>query len=37
VDCVWARGRKLVQAGRHHAREAVAERFRRTLEGLLFG
>ena len=35
VDCVWARGRKVVQDGRHHGREAVAERFRRTLEGLL--
>jgi formiminoglutamate deiminase len=35
VDCVWARGRKVVQDGRHHGREAVAERFRRVLEGLL--
>ena len=35
VDCVWARGRKVVQDGRHHGREAVAARFRRTLEGLL--
>ncbi len=35
VDCVWARGRKLVQHGRHHHRETVAARFRRTLEGLL--
>jgi cytosine/adenosine deaminase-related metal-dependent hydrolase len=35
VDCVWARGRKVVQDGRHHGREAVAGRFRRVLEGLL--
>ena len=35
VDCVWARGRKVVQDGRHHGRETVALRFRRTLEGLL--
>jgi formiminoglutamate deiminase len=35
VDCVWARGRKVVQAGRHHAREAIARRFRHVLQGLL--
>jgi cytosine/adenosine deaminase-related metal-dependent hydrolase len=35
VDCVWARGRKMVEHGRHQDREAVAGRFRRTLEGLL--
>jgi formiminoglutamate deiminase len=35
VDCVWARGRKMVQDGRHHDREAIARRFRKTLEGLL--
>jgi formiminoglutamate deiminase len=35
VDCVWARGRKVVQAGRHHAREAIARRFRHVLRGLL--
>jgi cytosine/adenosine deaminase-related metal-dependent hydrolase len=35
VDCVWGRGRKVVQDGRHHGRQAVAERFRRVLEGLL--
>jgi formimidoylglutamate deiminase len=35
VDCVWARGRKVVRDGRHHARETVARRFRQTLEGLL--
>jgi formimidoylglutamate deiminase len=35
VDCVWARGRKVVKDGRHHGRETVALRFRRALEGLL--
>ena len=27
VDCVWARGRKVVQNGRHHARETIALAF----------
>ena len=35
VDCVWARGRKVVRNGRHHARETIALRFRRAMEGLL--
>jgi formiminoglutamate deiminase len=35
VDCVWARGRRIVKDGRHHARETTAQRFRQTLEGLL--
>jgi len=35
VDCVWVRGRKVVEDGRHHGREAIAERFRRVIEGLL--
>jgi formimidoylglutamate deiminase len=35
VDCVWARGHKVVEDGRHHNRETVASRFRRTIEGLL--
>jgi cytosine/adenosine deaminase-related metal-dependent hydrolase len=35
VDCVWARGRKVVKDGRHHGRETVALRFRRALDGLL--
>jgi hypothetical protein len=35
VDCVWARGRKVVKDGRHHGRETVALRFRRALERLL--
>lgn len=28
VDCVWARGKKLVEGGRHHLREAIAKRYR---------
>jgi formimidoylglutamate deiminase len=35
VDCVWACGRKVVQDGRHHSHIPVAQRFRRTIEGLL--
>jgi formimidoylglutamate deiminase len=35
VDCVWAQGRKVVQDGRHFAREAIALRFRHMLQGLL--
>jgi formiminoglutamate deiminase len=35
VDCVWMQGRKVVENGRHRNAEAVALRFRRTLERLL--
>src|SRR6185437_6094480 len=35
VDCVWRHGAKLVSGGRHHRREAVADRFRTVLEHLL--
>jgi formimidoylglutamate deiminase len=35
VDCVWARGRKIVQDGAHHDRETIARRFVQTLERLL--
>lgn len=28
VDCVWVRGKKLVEGGRHHLREAIARRYR---------
>jgi formimidoylglutamate deiminase len=35
VDCVWARGHKVVRDGRHHAREMIAQRFRQKLQGLL--
>jgi formimidoylglutamate deiminase len=34
VDCVWRRGRKLVEGGRHHARDVVRERFRHVLSKL---
>jgi len=36
VDCVWARGRKVVKDGRHRDRETTALRFRLAIEGLLF-
>jgi formimidoylglutamate deiminase len=35
VDCVWARGRKVVKDGRHVSRERIARRFRGAIEGLL--
>jgi formiminoglutamate deiminase len=35
VDCVWARGRQVVRDGRHPGREAIARRFRSTIERLL--
>jgi formimidoylglutamate deiminase len=35
VDCVWAGGHKVVKNGRHRDREAIARRFRATLEGIL--
>ncbi len=35
IDCVWARGKKVVSGGRHQSREVVASRFCRTLERLL--
>lgn len=31
VDCVWTGGRKLVEGGRHVARDAVARRFRTAM------
>jgi formiminoglutamate deiminase len=34
VDCVWARGRKVVVGGRHVARDAFERRFRAVLERL---
>jgi formimidoylglutamate deiminase len=34
IDCVWAGGRKLVSAGRHIRREAIAERFRKAMIAL---
>ena len=35
VDCVWVRGRKQVQEGRHHRREDIARRFRVTMKAIL--
>ena len=35
VDCVWMRGGKVVENGRHRNAEAITQRFRRTLERLL--
>ena len=34
VDCVWARGKKRVEGGRHHLRDEIAARYRRTMTGL---
>ncbi len=34
VDCVWTRGKKRVEGGRHHLREAIAARYRRAMTGL---
>ena len=31
VDCVWVRGRKLVEAGRHRRRDDIAAKFRATM------
>jgi formiminoglutamate deiminase len=35
IDCVWSRGRKVVQGGRHHLRDKVAEDFRAVMHRLL--
>jgi formimidoylglutamate deiminase len=35
VDCVWALGRKQVEAGRHRQREAINRRFLATMRELL--
>jgi formimidoylglutamate deiminase len=35
VDCVWTRGRQVVTNGRHQNAEAIAERFRQSLAGLI--
>ncbi|PLP57429.1 formimidoylglutamate deiminase [Mesorhizobium loti] len=37
VDCAWVHGRKLVENGRHFAREAIAERFRNVMMRLSAG
>jgi len=35
VDCVWVRGRKWVEAGRHPARERIVARYRRSIARLV--
>jgi formimidoylglutamate deiminase len=37
VDCVWARGRKLVEGGRHHLRDATVAAFRTVMTELADG
>jgi formiminoglutamate deiminase len=37
VEAVWRRGRQVVRGGRHVARDAVARRYRETVEALLDG
>jgi formimidoylglutamate deiminase len=34
IDCVWRAGRRVVSAGRHHARERLAARYVQVLERL---
>lgn len=34
VDCVWGRGKKLVEDGRHYLRDAIAGRYRSVMKGL---
>ncbi|KRB85063.1 N-formimino-L-glutamate deiminase [Sphingomonas sp. Root710] len=35
IDCVWRRGEKLVSAGRHRDRDAIAERYRAVLSRII--
>ncbi|HWE05949.1 MAG TPA: amidohydrolase family protein [Rhizomicrobium sp.] len=35
IDCVWRHGEKRVSGGRHHTRDEISARYRRTLERLL--
>src|ERR1051325_9456633 len=35
VDCVWRRGRKLVENGRHFDRARIRARYRRAVESVL--
>jgi formimidoylglutamate deiminase len=37
IDCVWRRGARLVSAGRHRDRAAIAQRYSVTLQQLLAG
>ncbi|HWK67563.1 MAG TPA: formimidoylglutamate deiminase [Rhizobiaceae bacterium] len=34
IDCVWVRGKKLVEGGRHHLRDRIAERYRSVMRNL---
>lgn len=34
IDCVWRRGEKWVERGRHCGREAIVARYRKTIAGL---
>ena len=36
VDCVWVRGKKLVEGGRHFGREAIARKFRTVMMELVY-
>jgi cytosine/adenosine deaminase-related metal-dependent hydrolase len=35
IDCVWRGGCKLVQQGKHFARDEIANRYRRAVESVL--
>jgi cytosine/adenosine deaminase-related metal-dependent hydrolase len=35
VDCVWRSGRKIVEDGRHFARDSVAHSYRKAIESVL--
>ena len=37
IDCVWARGRKLVEDGRHHLRDRVGAAYRAVMAELAEG
>jgi formimidoylglutamate deiminase len=37
VDCVWVRGKKLVEGGRHLSKDAIAKRFRKAMMELTAG
>lgn len=34
IDCVWVRGKKLVEGGRHHLRDRITERYRSVMRDL---
>jgi formimidoylglutamate deiminase len=34
VDCVWARGKKMVEKGRHRQRDEITRKFRAAMERL---